>query len=133
MNAATIAKAIVAILTATLGAATVAAHGPDLSHLTFGEWLGALGAGLVTGAGVFQVPNQSTAGQAIKAVQDVLSRQKAAEAEVQQVTEAVTAALPQLPDVVKPVQDIIVNNTLDAARAAQSLADRVLALQYAGR
>lgn len=55
----TIAKALVALVVATIGAATAAAHGADLSVLDIGNWLAALGAGLIAFGGVFAVPNKS--------------------------------------------------------------------------
>lgn len=57
---ATIAKALSAFGVGTIGAAIAAAHGVDLSQLGFGEWLGAVGAGLTGAGAVFVTPNKST-------------------------------------------------------------------------
>lgn len=57
---ATFAKALVALATSTVGAATVAAGGADLAQLTPGQWAAALGAGLIAFGGVFVTPNKST-------------------------------------------------------------------------
>jgi hypothetical protein len=141
----TIAKAIVATLTTTIGAATVAAHGVDVSTLSLGDWLSALGAGFVAGGGVFVTPNKDSltpAEKAAKAVQEALDDKTAAEAAVveaeknlQKVTQAVSAALPSEAD--KLSYDIKVNSADDVRKAAEalSLGDQVRAINamYAGR
>lgn len=134
---ATYAKALVAILTTTVGAATVAAHGVDISTLSLGEWLSALGAGFVAGGGVFVTPNKDSltpAEKAAKAVQEALDDKAAAEAAVveadkslQKVTQAVTAALPSVAE--KQSYDTSVNDVEDVFQAAKALSDKPLADQ----
>ncbi|AMS00909.1 holin [Mycobacterium phage Loser] len=83
-----IAKALMAFITAALGAAAVAAGGPDLSSLNLGEILGAIGSGLVAGGAVFGTPNKDTeapADKIAKGVEQVLSNAAAANAEVDRV------------------------------------------------
>ena len=56
----TIAKALSAFATGAIGAAFVAAGGPDLSSLGLGEILGSLAAGLGGAGAVFVTPNKRT-------------------------------------------------------------------------
>jgi hypothetical protein len=92
---ATIAKAIMGGVVAAVGAATVSAHGTDLSVLDLGEWLGALGTGFVAAAGVFVTPNKdhepapAPADQVINGLQAVQDQAATAQAELARATAAV--------------------------------------------
>lgn len=100
---ATISKALAAFGVATIGAATTAAHGIDLSTLDIGQWLTAIGAGLTAGGAVFATPNkshQSPAEQIAGGLQAALQRQTdadqnkaTADAEIDKVKQIATAAL----------------------------------------
>ncbi|AEL17843.1 holin [Mycobacterium phage Trixie] len=87
-----IAKAVMAAVTAGLGAAAVAAHGPDLSVLSLGEILGCLGAALTAGGATFGTPNRDTTAPAdkiTKGIEEVLAARDAAQAEVDKVTDVI--------------------------------------------
>ncbi|UJD20850.1 holin [Mycobacterium phage Zimmer] len=91
-----IAKALMAAVTAGLGAAAVAAHGPDLSVLSLGEILGCLGAALTAGGATFGTPNkdnETPADKIAKGVEQVLASQAAAQAEVDKVKGVVGSVL----------------------------------------
>lgn len=103
---ATIAKALSAFGVGTIGAAVAAAHGIDLSQLGFGEWLGAVGAGLTGAGAVFVTPNKSTepeappvspADQVITHLPQVVQEAQDKLAELEKVKDAVGTALGQLP------------------------------------
>jgi hypothetical protein len=106
----------VAVVIATIGAATVAAHGVDLSTLSLGEWLGALGAGLTAGGAVFGTPNKSSdpviapADAVVNGVQAVLEAQAVANAEVEKVKQAVTSAVGVVPGM-GPLAAQIINSS----------------------
>ncbi|QBP31035.1 holin [Mycobacterium phage Refuge] len=91
-----IAKSLIATVVAAIGAATVAAGGPDLSVLSLGEWLGVLGTALTAGGAVFGTPNRDTetpADKITKGVEQVLANQAAAQAEVDKVKDVVGTVL----------------------------------------
>lgn len=98
-----IAKAVAAATTAALGAAVVAAGGPDLSVLSVGEILGALGAGLTAGGATFGTPNRSTdpvespADKVVNGVQAVIEAKAQADAELERVKAAVTDVADDIP------------------------------------
>lgn len=100
---ATIAKALVALCTSTIGAATVAAAGTDLSHLTPGQWAAALGAGLIAFGGVFVTPNKSTApdvapaDQIINGAQTLQDVRDHAQAELERAKQGVSEILGTVP------------------------------------
>jgi len=100
---ATIAKALFAGLAAFSAAATAAAGGLDLSSLTAGQWMTAVGAMLVAAGGTFGIPNKSTepvvstADQAITAIQNTVQQAAAAKTELERVQQAATAALNNVP------------------------------------
>ncbi|BBX09487.1 hypothetical protein [Mycolicibacterium aichiense] len=107
----TIAKAVMAVITATLGAAALAAHGPDLSVLTFGEWMGALGAGLTSGGVVFGTPNRdskSAAERVAQGVQDALVKQAQSNSDVEQIRQVIAGAVGNVP-VFGPLASQILN------------------------
>ncbi|AHG23793.1 holin [Mycobacterium phage EagleEye] len=86
-----IAKALMAGVTAALGAAAVAAGGPDLSALDLGDILGSLGAGLVAFGATFSTPNKDTStpvDKVIAGVEQAVAAHEAAKAEVDRVKEA---------------------------------------------
>ncbi|QJD50213.1 holin [Mycobacterium phage Iwokeuplikedis] len=87
-----IAKAVMAAVTAGLGAAAVAAGGPDLSVLSVGEILGCLGAALTAGGATFGTPNrdnEAPADKITKGIEQVIAARDAAQAEVEKVTDVV--------------------------------------------
>ncbi|ASR86465.1 holin [Mycobacterium phage Changeling] len=91
-----VAKAVMAAVTAGLGAAAVAAGGPDLSVLSLGEILGALGAALTAGGATFGTPNRDNtppAEKITKGIEEVLAARDAAQAEVEKVTDVVGSVL----------------------------------------
>ncbi|AHJ86377.1 holin [Mycobacterium phage 40AC] len=101
-----IAKAVMAAVTAGLGAAAVAAGGPDLSVLSVGEILGCLGAALTAGGATFGTPNRddkSPADKITEGIEQVLEAKRVAEAEVTK------------------VQDVVGNVLNDVQRAAESI------------
>lgn len=122
---ATIAKAITGGAVAIIGAATVSAGGPDLSVLDFGQWLGALGTGLVAAAGVFATPNKnhqpepdpvSPADQVIAALPAVVEHAAQAAAELDRVKQAATDALGTVP-VIGPLAKQAIDSVLSSATA----------------
>ncbi|ADB93706.1 hypothetical protein REDROCK_13 [Mycobacterium phage RedRock] len=87
-----IAKAVMAAVMAGLGAAAVAAGGPDLSVLSMGEILGCLGAALTAGGATFGTPNRDNtppAEKITKGIEEVIAARNAAQAEVEKVTSVV--------------------------------------------
>ncbi|AMS01006.1 holin [Mycobacterium phage ArcherNM] len=87
-----VAKAVMAAVTAGLGAAAVAAGGPDLSVLSLGEILGCLGAALTAGGATFGTPNKDTTPPSEKitqGIEQVIAARDAAQAEVEKVTSVV--------------------------------------------
>ncbi|AOZ61252.1 holin [Mycobacterium phage DarthPhader] len=100
---AVIAKSLMAFATATIGAAALAAHGADLSVLSLGDWLGAIGAGLVSGGAVFGTPNKSATPELAPAevvangVSAVIAARDAAQAEYDKVQQVVTNVASQIP------------------------------------
>ncbi|ATN87009.1 holin [Mycobacterium phage Anselm] len=91
-----IAKAVMAAVTAGLGAAAVAAGGPDLSVLSLGEILGCLGAALTAGGATFGTPNRDNtppADKITKGIEEVIAARDAAQATVDQVTQTVGSVL----------------------------------------
>lgn len=100
---ATIAKAIVALAVATIGAAATSAGGADLSVLSLGGWAAALGVGLTAFAGVFVTPNKpndagaSAADQIINNIPVVISTANDALADLDRVKAAASEALSQIP------------------------------------
>lgn len=109
---ATIAKSLAAFATATIGAATAAAHGVDLSVLDAGQWLTAIGAGLTAGGAVFATPNkshQSSAEQVVTGLQAVIDAKSQADADIDKVKAAAQDALGQVP-VVGPLAQRVINS-----------------------
>jgi len=99
-TAATIAKSLVAFGIATVGAATAAAGGADLSALDPGQWMIALGAGLTAGGGVFATPNASTntaTDQVVAGIPIVLAQAKEATDNLEKVRTAASDALGNVP------------------------------------
>ncbi|AYD87041.1 holin [Mycobacterium phage NicoleTera] len=91
-----VAKAVMAAVTAGLGAAAVAAGGPDLSVLSLGEILGCLGAALTAGGATFGTPNKDNtppAEKITKGIEEVIAARDAAQAEVEKVTDVVGTVL----------------------------------------
>jgi hypothetical protein len=108
----TIAKAIAAFATAAIGAATVAAGGPDLSVLTLGDVLGALGAGLIAGGATFGTPNKdskSATDAVVAGIPVVLAEAKEAQDNLEKVRKATSDALGEVP-VFGPAARDIINN-----------------------
>lgn len=66
-----IAKSLTSGVVATIGAAAAAAGGADLSSLTLGQWLIAIGAGLTAFGTTFRVPNAEIPPTAETATADV--------------------------------------------------------------
>ena len=94
---ATIAKALVAFVTAFGGAAaTSAPHDPV-------SWAGCIGAGVVAFAAVFATPNKSAdaamnpADQVINGLNGVVAQKQAAEDAVNRVKDAVSSAVKDVP------------------------------------
>lgn len=94
---ATIAKALVAFVTAFGGAAaTSAPHDPT-------SWAGCIGAGLVAFAAVFATPNKSAdaamtpADQVINGVNQVIANAQSAHADIQKVKDAVSQVVQDVP------------------------------------
>ena len=103
---ATIAKAITGGVVAAIGAATVSAHGADLSALSIGDWLGVLAAGLAAAGGVFVTPNKShepepapvpTADVGITAVQQTVQNAIDSATELDRLRQGVSDALDSIP------------------------------------
>lgn len=108
----TIAKALVAFGVATIGAATTAAGGPDLSHLDFGSWFAALAVGLTAAGGVFVTPNkphESAADQVINNIPVVVQNASDALSELDRVKQAASDALAQVP-VLGPLAQAAINS-----------------------
>ena len=125
----TVAKAIAAFVTTTLGSATAAAAAAagdtasvtiDLSHLTAGQWATAVGMGLVAFGGVFGIPNKDTKSASDKVtegLQQAVRNQAAAEAakaaaaseldKIHDMTGKVIGAIPIIGDDAKAVYDMI--------------------------
>ena len=95
-----VAKAIAAFATAALGAATVAAGGPDLTVLSFGEIVGSLGAGLVAFGATFRIRNEDTESvteRVVAGIPVVLQQAQEAQANLDKVRQATTDALGNIP------------------------------------
>jgi hypothetical protein len=96
-----IAKALVAVIFATAGAASLKAGGADLSVLTAGDWMAALGAGLVSGGAVYGTPNKTPelAPTEVIAttVQSVIDARAQAQSDLEKVTAVLKDAAGQLP------------------------------------
>ncbi|OHU47590.1 hypothetical protein BKG82_24780 [Mycobacteroides chelonae] len=114
----TIAKALVALVVATVGAATAAAHGADLSVLDIGNWLAALGAGLVAFGGVFAVPNKSEPAvdspvdQVVNALPVVVDAVTQAQADFDRVKQAAADAFGNVP-VVGPLAAQVIKSVTE--------------------
>lgn len=103
---ATVAKALMAFITAFGGAAaTSAPHDPV-------GWAGCVGAGLVAFAAVFATPNRTDtpapADQVINGLQAVQDARAAAEAEIERVRQAATDVLGNAP-VIGPLAAQVIN------------------------
>lgn len=109
-SAGMIAKSLVAFAVGTIGAATAAAGGPDLAGLDFGQWLGALAAGLAGAGGVFAVPNkphESAADIVISNIPVVVEQAQQAQDNLNKVRQATSDALGDIPVFGPAAQKII--------------------------
>ncbi len=105
-----IAKSIAAFGVATVGAATAAAGGADLSVLDFGQWMIALGSGLTAGGAVFATPNQdskSATDAVVAGIPIVLAEAKEAQDNLERVRKATSDALGEVPVFGPAARDII--------------------------
>ena len=105
-------KSIVAFATGLVGAATVAAGGPDLSVLGFGEWLAAAAAGLTSAGFVFATPNKdakSAAEQVLAGIPMVVQQAKEAQESMEKVRQAADEALGSVPVFGPAAQQVISN------------------------
>ncbi|QBJ00200.1 holin [Mycobacterium phage Pharaoh] len=118
MNIALYSKAIVAFLVALASAASLKAGGPDhLSTLAFGDWIGIVGAALVSGGAVFAAPaNKSKEEPApalspteivTGAVQQVVDARQQAQADLVAVTQVLKGAADVLPVFGDEARDLI--------------------------
>jgi hypothetical protein len=99
-SAAQVAKSLVAFGVATIGAATAAAGGADLSVLDPGQWMIAIGAGLTAGGGVFVTPNQSSnsaTDMVVAGIPVVVAQAAEAQANLDKVRQSAADALGELP------------------------------------
>ncbi|MCH9731628.1 MAG: hypothetical protein K0U84_18460 [Actinomycetia bacterium] len=111
-TAAAIAKSLVAFGVGTIGAATAAAGGPDLSGLDFGQWLAAVAAGLTGAGAVFATPNKPTESAAdivVSSIPVVVEQAKQAQDDLERVRQVTTDVLRDVP-VFGPAAREIVNS-----------------------
>ena len=109
-TAGSIAKAIAAFTTAAIGAATVAAGGPDLTVLSFGEVIGSLGSGLVAFGATFRTPNEDTESvteRVVSGIPVVVQQAQEAQANLDKVRKATSEALGNVPAFGEEAQRII--------------------------
>lgn len=95
-----IAKAIAAGVTAAIGAAAVAAGGPDLSSLSLAEIAGAVGSGLIAFGATFGTPNASDPAPEVTApeiVQALINKKVDAESQIDLIKSAVGVAVSDVP------------------------------------
>ncbi len=111
-SASMIAKSLAAFGVGTIGAATTAAGGPDLSVLDFGQWVAAIAAGLTGAGAVFATPNkphESAADVIVSSIPVVVAQAKQAQDDLDRVRQTATDALADVP-VFGPAAREIVNS-----------------------
>lgn len=121
-NFGTYAKALMAFVTAFIGAIATAGHGVDLGSLDIGQWLTGLGAAATAGGATFMIPNKP-AGSVVDAT--VANVTRAADV-IQQAQTAAAVIAAKAQEDTQRIQSAVTDLAAKVVATGEDLVDQVI-------